>query len=170
MIITTGDEGLSKMLVLTKQPKDRCILRFKTPNCRHMVKIKKKRIVYNNNKDLIIYNIDKIPNISDDIPEIRNLKKNEPDFYIKNAHDFTITYILAISTGEIITGDEGGIIKIIHSKFNFQCVSVLTGHRARINFIDVFHYDNKLVSCGDDKKIKFWERHKKIDNDNDDNL
>ena len=169
MIITTGDEGISKMLVLTKPQKDRCILRFNTPNCRHMIKIRKKRIVYNNNKDLIIYNIDKIPNISDDIPEIRKLKKNEPDFYIKDAHDFTITYILAIPTGEIISGDDGGVIKIIHSKFNFQCVSILTGHRGRINSLDVFPLDNKLVSCGDDKKIKFWERNKMNNNDSDDN-
>ena len=166
MIITTGDEGISKMLVLTKPPKDRCILRFNTPNCRHMRKIKKKRIVYNNNKDLIIYNIDKIPNISDDVPEIRKLKKNEPDLYIKNAHDSTITYILALPTGEIISGDEGGVIKIIHSKYNFQCVSILTGHRGRINDIDVLPMD-KLVSCGDDKKIKFWERNKANGNDSD---
>ena len=131
-----------------------------------MRKIKKKRIVYNNNKDLIIYNIDKIPNISDDVPEIRKLKKNEPDFYIKNAHDSTITYILALPTGEIISGDEGGVIKIFHSKFNFQCVSILTGHRGRINDIDVLPMD-KLVSCGDDKKIKFWERNKANGNDSD---
>ena len=94
------------------------------------------------------------------------MKKNEPDFYIKSAHDSTITYILALPTGEIISGDEGGVIKIIHSKFNFQCVSILTGHRGRINAIDVLPMD-KLVSCGDDKKIKFWERNKANGNDSD---
>ena len=163
MIITTGDEGISKMLVLKKPPKDRCILRFNTPKCRHMVKLKKKRIAYNQDKDLVIYNIDRIPNVSDDVPEIRKLKKNDPDFFLKGAHEFTITYILAISTGELISGDEGGIIKIFDSKANFQCVSILTGHRGRINSIDVFPSD-KLVSCGDDKKIKFWERHKMNEN------
>ena len=168
IIITTGDEGISKMLAIKKQPKDRCILRFNTPKCRHMVKTKKKRIVYNHDKDLIIYNIDKIPNISDDIPEIRKLKKNDPDFILKDVHSFTITYILAISTGEIISGDEGGVIKIFHSKFNFQCISVLTGHRGRINFIDVFPSD-KLISCGDDKKIKVWERHKINKSDEEEN-
>ena len=159
LIITTGDEGISKMLAIKKQQKDRCILRFNTPKCRHMVKLKRKRIAYNQDKNLIIYNIDKIPNISDDIPEIRKLKKNDPDFIINNAHEFTITYILSVSTGEIISGDEGGIIKIFHSNFNFQCVSVLIGHRGRINSIDIFPSD-KLVSCGDDKRIKFWERYK----------
>ena len=159
IIITTGDEGISKMLAIKKQQKDRCLLRFNTPKCRHMVKLKKKRIAYNQDKDLIIYNIDKIPNISDDIPEIRKLKKNEPDFLIKDAHEHTITYILSISTGELVSGDEGGVIKIFHSKFNFQCVSILTGHRGRINSIELFPQD-KLVSCGDDKRIKFWERFK----------
>ena len=159
LIITTGDEGISKMLALKKPEKDRCLLRFNTPKCRHMVKLKKKRIAYNHDKDLIIYNIDKIPNISDDVPEIRKLKKNEPDFFIKDAHENTISYILSIPTGELISGDEGGVIKIFHSKFNFQCVSILTGHRGRINYIELFPLD-KLVSCGDDKRIKFWERFK----------
>lgn len=159
IVITTGDEGISKMLNIKKQPKDRCILRFNTPKCRHMVKLKKKRIAYNTDKTLIIYNIDKIPNISDDIPEIRKLKKNDPDFIINDAHEYTITYILSLSTGEVISGDEGGIIKIFHSQFNFQCVSVLTGHRGRINFVELFPSD-QLVSCGDDKRIKFWKRYK----------
>lgn len=159
IIITTGDEGISKMLAIKKPQKDRCLLRFNTPKCRHLVKLKKKRIAFNNDKDIIIYNIDKIPNVSDDIPEIRKLKKNEPDFLIKEAHDYTITYLLSILTGELISGDEGGVIKVFHSKFNFQCVSILTGHRGRINSIDVFPLD-KLVSCGDDKRIKFWERFK----------
>ena len=159
IVITTGDEGISKMLNIKKQPKDRCILRFNTPKCRHMVKLKKKRIAYNTDKTLIIYNIDKIPNISDDIPEIRKLKKNDPDFIINEAHEYTITYILSLSTGEVISGDEGGIIKIFHSQFNFQCVSVLTGHRGRINFVELFPSD-QLVSCGDDKRIKFWKRYK----------
>ena len=159
IVITTGDEGISKMLNIKKQPKDRCILRFNTPKCRHMVKLKKKRIAYNTDKTLIIYNIDKIPNISDDIPEIRRLKKNDPDFIINEAHEYTITYILSLSTGEVISGDEGGIIKIFHSQFNFQCVSVLTGHRGRINFVELFPSD-QLVSCGDDKRIKFWKRYK----------
>ena len=159
IIITTGDEGISKMLNIKKQPKDRCILRFNTPKCRHMVKLKKKRIAYNTDKTLIIYNLDKIPNISDDIPEIRKLKKNDPDFIINEAHEYTITYILSLSTGEVISGDEGGIIKIFHSQFNFQCVSVLTGHRGRINFVELFPSD-QLVSCGDDKRIKFWKRYK----------
>ena len=165
IIITTGDEGISKMLAIKKQQKDRCLLRFNTPKCRHMVKLKKKRIAYNQDKDLIIYNIDKIPNISDDIPEIRKLKKNEPDFLIKDAHEHTITYILSISTGELVSGDEGGVIKIFHSKFNFQCVSILTGHRGRINSIELFPQD-KLVSCGDDKRIKFWERFKENKDNN----
>ena len=165
IIITTGDEGISKMLAIKKQQKDRCLLRFNTPKCRHMVKLKKKRIAYNQDKDLIIYNIDKIPNISDDIPEIRKLKKNEPDFLIKDAHEHTITYLLSISTGEIVSGDEGGVIKIFHSKFNFQCVSILTGHRGRINSIELFPQD-KLVSCGDDKRIKFWERFKENKDNN----
>ena len=159
IVITTGDEGISKMLNIKKQPKDRCILRFNTPKCRHMVKLKKKRIAYNTDKTLIIYNLDKIPNISDDIPEIRKLKKNDPDFIINEAHEYTITYILSLSTGEVISGDEGGIIKIFHSQFNFQCVSVLTGHRGRINFVELFPSD-QLVSCGDDKRIKFWKRYK----------
>ena len=167
LIITTGDEGISKMLALKKPEKDRCLLRFNTPKCRHMVKLKKKRIAYNQDKDLIIYNIDKIPNVSDDVPEIRKLKKNEPDFFIKDAHENTISYILSIPTGELISGDEGGVIKIFHSKFNFQCVSILTGHRGRINYIQVFPLD-KLVSCGDDKRIKFWERFKENKEDKED--
>ena len=159
IIITTSDEGISKMIVLKKPPKDRCILRFNTPQCRHMVKLKNKRIAYNRDKDLLIYNIERIPSTDDDIPEIRKLKKNEPDFFINQAHEYTITCLLAISTGELISGDDGGVIKIFHSKFKFQCVSILIGHRGRINSIDVFPTD-KLVSCGDDKKIKFWERNK----------
>ena len=167
LIITTGDEGISKMLALKKPEKDRCLLRFNTPKCRHMVKLKKKRIAYNQDKDLIIYNIDKIPNVSDDVPEIRKLKINEPDFFIKDAHENAISYILSIPTGELISGDEGGVIKIFHSKFNFQCVSILTGHRGRINYIQVFPLD-KLVSCGDDKRIKFWERFKENKEDKED--
>ena len=167
LIITTGDEGISKMLALKKPEKDRCLLRFNTPKCRHIAKLKKKRIAYNQDKDLIIYNIDKIPNVSDDVPEIRKLKINEPDFFIKDAHENAISYILSIPTGELISGDEGGVIKIFHSKFNFQCVSILTGHRGRINYIQVFPLD-KLVSCGDDKRIKFWERFKENKEDKED--
>ena len=121
--------------------------------------MKNKRITYNSDKDLIVYQIDKIPDETEDIPAIRKLKKNEPDIIIKEAHDATITYIITILTGEIISGSEDGIIKIFHSKYRYQCVSILTGHKARINFIGQY-IGGKLVTCGDDKKIKFWEKDK----------
>jgi len=159
VIITTCDDGKSKMFVLKNKPKDRCVLVFNTPKCRALYKMKNKRIVYNSDKDLIIYQIDKIPDISEDIPKIRKMKKNEPDIVINDAHDTTITYIITIKTGEIISGSEDGIIKIFHAKYKFQCVSILTGHMERINFIDEFP-GGKLVTCGDDKKIKFWEKDK----------
>ena len=158
-IITTCDDGTSKMFVLKNEPKDRCVLVFNTPKCRCLSKMKNKRIVYNSDKDLIIYSIDKIPDISEDIPAIRKKKKNEPEFVIKEAHDTTITCIFTISSGEIISGSEDGIVKIFHSKYKYQCVSILTGHMARINFIDEYP-GGKLVTCGDDKKIRFWEKNK----------
>ena len=161
IIITTCDDGKSKMFVLKNKPNERCVLVFNTPKCRYLARMRHKRIVYNSDKDLIIYNIDKIPDLSEDIPDIRKKKKNEPEFIIKEAHDATITYILTISTGEIISGSEDGVIKIFHSKYKYQCVSILTGHMARINFIDEYPED-KLVTCGDDKKIKFWEKDKNI--------
>ena len=159
IIITTCDDGKSKMFVLKNKPKERCVLIFNTPKCRSLNKMKNKRIVYNSDKDLIIYQIDKIPDISEDIPAIRKKKKNDPDFIINDAHDTTISYIITISTGEIISGSEEGIVKIFHSKYKYQCVSILTGHMGRINFIDEYP-GGKLVTCGDDKKIKFWEKDK----------
>ena len=159
VIISTCDDGKSKMFILKNKPNERCVLVFNTPKCRYLAKMKNKRIVYNSDKDLVIYNIDKIPDISEDIPSIRKKKKNEPDFIIKDAHDTTITYILTISSGEIISGSEDGIVKIFHSKYKFQCISILTGHMAMINFIDEFPGD-KLITCGDDKKIRFWEKDK----------
>ena len=159
IIITTCDDGKSKMFVLKNKPKDRCVLIFNTPKCRSLCKMKKKRIVYNSDKDLIIYQIDRIPDLSEEIPAIRKLKKNEPDFVINDAHDTTITYIITLKTGEIISGSEDGIVKIFHSNYRFQCISILTGHMKRINFIDEYP-GGKLVTCGDDKKIKFWEKDK----------
>ena len=147
------------MFVLKNNPNERCVLVFNTPKCRSLYKMKNKRIVYNSDKDLIIYHIDKIPDISEDIPEIRFKKKNEPDFIISEAHDATISYIITIATGEIISGSEDGIVKIFHSKYNFQYVGILIGHSGRINFIDEYP-GGKLVTCGDDKKIKFWEKDK----------
>ena len=159
IIITTCDDGKSKMFVLKNKPNERCVLVFNTPKCRSLTKMKNKRIVYNSDKDLIIYQIDKIPDVSEDIPEIRKLKKNEPNIVINEAHDATITYLITIPSGEIISGSEDGIVKIFHSKYKYQCVSILTGHLGRINFIDEYP-GGKLVTCGDDKKIKFWEKNK----------
>jgi WD40 repeat protein len=158
-IITTCDDGKSKMFALKNNPNERCVLVFNTPKCRCLSKMKNKRIVFNLDKNLVIYQINKIPDVSEDIPIIRKKKKNEPDFRINEAHDALITCIITISSGEIISGSEDGIIKIFHSKYNYQCVSVLTGHMERINFIDEYP-GGKLVTCGDDKKIKFWEKNK----------
>ena len=159
IIITTCDDGKSKMFVLKNKPNQKCVLVFNTPKCRSLAKMKNKRIAYNSDKDLIVYQIDKIPDETEDIPAIRKMKKNEPDIIINEAHDTTITYIITILTGEIISGSEDGIIKIFHSKYRYQCVSILTGHKAKINYIGQY-IGGKLVTCGNDKKIKFWEKDK----------
>ena len=62
-IITKCDDGKSKMFALKNNPKERCVLVFNTPKCRCLSKMKNKRIVFNLDKDLIIYHINKIPDV-----------------------------------------------------------------------------------------------------------
>ena len=157
LIISTSNEGISKMFSIKKEPNNRCVLVFNTPKCKCLQKFTNKRIVYNSSNDIIIYYIERIPDLSEEEEKIRIKKKHEPQFVIKDAHETPITYILTMKTGEIVSGGEDGIIKVFHDKYNFECTSVLTGHSKRINYIGVF-FDDKLISCSDDKRIKMWER------------
>ena len=158
IIISTCDNQ-SKMWVLKNKPKDRCVLVFNTPNCKCLSKLKSKRIIYNNFNNLIVYKIDKIPDISENVPEIKNKKLNEPEFVIKKAHDTEICYIYCLKNGEIISGSVDGVIKIFQSELKFQCVGELEGHSDRINYIAEYP-DDKLVTCGSDRKLCFWEKGK----------
>lgn len=156
-LITTCDNGESKMINWKNKPGSRVLLVFNTPGCKCLAQMHDKRIVYNSDRDLIIYNLDNIPDVSEDIPEIRKKKLHEPDFHLEEIYIKAISYILPIRTGEILVGFEDGLIKIYHSGFGMLCVYELTGHRERINFISEYP-DQRLVTCGDDKKIKFWIR------------
>ena len=159
IVISTCDNNQSKMWVLKNKPKDRCVLVFNTPNCKCLSKLKSKRIIYNSFNDLIVYKIDKIPDISENIPEIKNQKLNEPEIVIKKAHNREICYIYCLKNGEVISASVDGVIKIFQSDLKFQVVGELSGHTDRINYIAEYP-DNKLVTCGSDKKLCFWEKGK----------
>ena len=82
-------------------------------------------------------------------------KQFQPDHIIKDAHIACIVCMIQLHSGELCTGGEEGLIKLWSIKDNFQFVAELTGHRTKINDI-IETFDEKLISCSDDRSIKIW--------------
>jgi WD40 repeat protein len=112
------------------------------------------RIVFNSDKDIYVYQLDKLPDMN--LPEtIEGKKQFQPDHIIKDAHIACIVCMIQLHSGELCTGGEEGLIKLWSIKDNFQFVAELTGHRTKISDI-IETFDGKLVSCSDDRSIKIW--------------
>ena len=154
-IVITGDKNRSKVFNLKNKEQDRCELLFNTPNCKCLAQLTDGRIIYNNKNNLVIYTFYKIPDVSEDIEQIRKKGYHEPDKIIDSAHESDISYILPLKTGEVITGAEDGVIRVWHVKYDFACTVELAGHKNRINYIAEFPR-NRLVTCSDDKRVKIW--------------
>ena len=112
------------------------------------------RIVYNSNRDIYVYQLDKLPDMN--IPEnLKGKKQFQPDHIIKEGHIGCIVCMIQLRSGELCTGGEEGLIKLWSIKDNFQLITELTGHRTKINDI-IETFDGKLISCSDDRSIKIW--------------
>lgn len=154
-IITTADGGISKIFNFqTKSKKKMCELQFSTPNCTNLIQLLDGRILYNNKGQLIIYQLERLLDISEKFDKIKEHEFHKPDKVI-DAHEQDITYIFEKKNGEIYTGDQEGIIKIWNFKYEFECIFELIGHKGRINYISEYLND-MVVSCSADKSIRIW--------------
>ena len=125
---------------------------FNTNKSKCNLQLKDGRIVFNSNKDILIYQLDKLPNIN--IPD-RAKNKFKPDFIIKDSHNFCVSCIIQLNNGDLCSGSEDGSIKLWSVNNNFQNIMELSGHKSKINDI-VENNIGKLFTCSDDRSIKVW--------------
>ena len=127
---------------------------FEAIKSRCVLQLSDGRIVFNSDKDIYVYQLDKLPDMN--IPEtLQGKKQFQPDHIIKEGHIACIVCMIQLNSGELCTGGEEGLIKLWSIKDNFQFVAELTGHRTKISDI-IETFDGKLVSCSDDRSIKIW--------------
>ena len=125
---------------------------FNTNKSKCNLQLKDGRIVFNSNKDILIYQLDKLPNIN--IPD-RAKNKFKPEFIIKDSHNFCVSCIIQLNNGDLCSGSEDGSIKLWSLNNNFQNIMELSGHKSKINDI-VENNIGKLFTCSDDRSIKVW--------------
>ena len=136
--------------------KDKISFIFNAIDSKYIIQLKDERLIFNSGNNLICYEEIKIPSIHEDFIELRKKGLNEPDFFVENAHNSLITYILQLKSGELLTGASNGSIHIwrIEQKKLLFIIN-LEGHHDNINYC-IELPNGKLATGGDDKMIKLW--------------
>ena len=136
--------------------KDKISFIFNAIDSKYIIQLKDERLIFNSGNNLICYEEIKIPSIHEDFKELRKKGLNEPDFFVENAHNSLITYILQLKSGELLTGASNGSIHIwrIEQKKLLFIIN-LEGHHDNINYC-IELPNGKLATGGDDKMIKLW--------------
>jgi WD40 repeat protein len=136
--------------------KDKISFIFNAIDSKYIIQLKDERLIFNSGNNLICYEEIKIPSIHEDFKELRKKGLNEPDFFVENAHNSLITYILQLKSRELLTGASNGSIHIwrIEQKKLLFIIN-LEGHHDNINYC-IELPNGKLATGGDDKMIKLW--------------
>jgi len=136
--------------------KDKISFIFNAIDSKYIIQLKDERLIFNSGNNLICYEEIKIPSIHEDFKELRKKGLNEPDFFVENAHNSLITYILQLKSRELLTGASNGSIHIwrIEQKKLLFIIN-LEGHHDNINYC-IELPNRKLATGGDDKMIKLW--------------
>jgi WD40 repeat protein len=136
--------------------KDKISFIFNAIDSKYIIQLKDERLIFNSGNNLICYEEIKIPSIHEDFKELRKKGLNEPDFFVENAHNSLITYILQLKSRELLTGASNGSIHIwrIEQKKLLFIIN-LEGHHDNINYC-IELPNGKLATGGDDKIIKLW--------------
>ena len=136
--------------------KDKISFIFNAIDSKYIIQLKDERLIFNSGNNLICYEEIKIPSIHEDFIELRKKGLNEPDFFVENAHNSLITYILQLKSRELLTGASNGSIHIwrIEQKKLLFIIN-LEGHHDNINYC-IELPNGKLATGGDDKMIKLW--------------
>ena len=71
-----------------------------------------------------------------------------------NGHDNSVRALCKINDNYFASGSFDNTIKIwdINGK---KCVNTLIGHSS--NVVGIINYDDKIISCSNDRTIKIWE-------------
>ena len=127
---------------------------FEAKKSKCALQLKDGRIVFNSNVNILIYQIEKLPDLN--VPERAKGKKQfKPDFTIFDAHSSCVSCILQLNNGDLCSGGEDGVIKIWSLKYEFKNIMELSGHRRKICHIYESN-DGMLISCSDDRSIRIW--------------
>jgi WD40 repeat protein len=115
--------------------KDKISFIFNAIDSKYIIQLKDERLIFNSGNNLICYEEIKIPSIHEDFKELRKKGLNEPDFFVENAHNSLITYILQLKSRELLTGASNGSIHIwrIEQKKLLFIIN-LEGHHDNINY------------------------------------